>query len=74
MLKILKERNLEAKRVVYIGDSLDDKGCFELIGYPVVSLLAGEELKKRFCSEFKAFVPKDEADLAAYLKSICPPE
>jgi phosphoserine phosphatase len=70
MLKILKERNLEAKKVVYIGDSLDDIGCFELVGYPVASLLAKEELKQRLYSECKAFVPKDEAELAAYLKSI----
>lgn len=70
MLRILKNRGLEAKRVVYIGDSPDDAGCFELVGYPVVSLLASGELKERFQREYKAFVPENEADVANYLKSV----
>ena len=53
-----------------MGDSLDDAGCFELVGYPIVSYLTAEALKKRFVLEYKAFVPKDEAELTSYLKSI----
>jgi phosphoglycolate phosphatase-like HAD superfamily hydrolase len=70
MLKVLNEKNLEAKQVVYIGDSLDDTGCFELIGHPVVSLLAPEKLKERFARQYGAFVPKNEADLENYLKNV----
>jgi phosphoglycolate phosphatase-like HAD superfamily hydrolase len=70
LLRLLKERNLEAKQVVYMGDSLDDAGCFELVGYPIVSYLTEEALKKRFVLEHKAFIPKDETDLTNYLKSI----
>ena len=70
LLRLLKEKNLAPKQVVYIGDSLDDTGCFELVGYPIVSFLTPEALKKRFALEYKAFVPKDEAELNSYLKSI----
>jgi len=70
MQTIIEKNNLEAERIVYIGDSLDDTGCFELIGHPVVSLLTPEELKERFARRYRAFVPKDEAELAMYLKSV----
>jgi phosphoserine phosphatase len=70
LLRLLKERNLAAKRVVYIGDSMDDAGCFEVVGYPVVSFLTDETLKKKFSLEYKAFIPENEAELTMYLKSI----
>ena len=53
-----------------MGDSMDDAGCFELVGYPIVSFLSADALKKRFTLEYKAFIPKDEAELTGYLKSI----
>ena len=70
LLRLLKERNLTPKLVAYMGDSMDDAGCFELVGYPVVSFLSAEALKKRFALEYKAFIPTDEAELTGYLKSI----
>ena len=70
LVRLLKERNLEAKQVVYMGDSIDDAGCFELVGYPIVSFLTADALKKRFALEHKAFIPKDEADLTSYIQSI----
>ncbi len=68
--RLLKERNLEAKRVAYLGDGMDDTGCFELTGYPIVSFLTPEALKQQFAQQYKAFVPDDEAELMKYLKSI----
>jgi hypothetical protein len=41
-----------------------------LIGYPIVSFLTTEVLKQKFAQEYKAFIPKDESDLARYLKNI----
>jgi phosphoserine phosphatase len=67
--KLLKERNLDAKRTAYIGDSEDDEGCFEMVKYPVVAFLAPEELKQRFAAKFKALIPRDELELSYYLKS-----
>ena len=63
LLNILKDR-------AYMGDALEDVGCFELIGYPIVSFLTTEVLKQKFAQEYKAFIPKDESDLARYLKNI----
>ena len=68
LLKLLKDKNLDARRVAYLGDSEDDEGCFEIVGYPVIAFLASDELKQKFALKYKAFVPKDEEDLANYLK------
>ncbi len=70
LLKLLRGRNMDKSRVVYLGDSEDDAGCFEIVGYPVVAFLAPEELKERYAQQYKAFVPRDEEDLAKYLQSI----
>lgn len=70
LLKLLGDRSIDEKRVVYLGDSEDDAGCFEIVGYPVVAFLASEELKERYAQKYKAFVPKDEEDLAKYLQNL----
>ena len=67
LLKLLKDRNIDASRVAYLGDNEDEEGCFEIVGYPVVAFLAPDELKQRFALKYRAFVPKDEKDLADYL-------
>jgi len=67
LLKLLKDRNLDASKVAYLGDSEDDEGCFEIVGYPVVAFLAADELKEKFARKYKAFVPKNERDLTDYL-------
>ena len=71
LLDLLRERSLDPREVAYIGDSEDDEGCFELVGYPVVSFLAPEHLKARFAREYGAFVPGSERDLSSFL-SIAP--
>jgi hypothetical protein len=53
-----------------MGDALEDVGCFEVIGHPIVSFLTPEVLKQKFAQEYRAFIPKDESDLARYLKNI----
>lgn len=70
LLKLLRDRNLDASRVVYLGDSEDDTGCFEIVGHPIVAFLVSEELKKRYAQRYGAFIPADEADLAKYLESV----
>jgi phosphoglycolate phosphatase-like HAD superfamily hydrolase len=70
LLKLLQDRKIDASRVAYLGDSEDDEGCFELVGYPVAAFLTPDELKQRFALKYKAFVPKDEQDLANYLKGV----
>lgn len=69
LLKLLQEKNMDAGKVAYIGDSADDEGCFEIVGYPVAAFLATDELKQKFALKYKAFVPKDEKELANYLKN-----
>jgi phosphoglycolate phosphatase-like HAD superfamily hydrolase len=68
LLKLLKDRNIDASRMAYLGDNEDEEGCFEIVGYPVVAFLAPDELKQRFALKYRAFVPKYEKDLADYLK------
>ena len=65
--ELLRERALDPRRVAYVGDSEDDEGCFELVGYPVMAYMAPEELKVRFARKYRAFVPKDEQHLANHL-------
>jgi phosphoserine phosphatase len=67
--RLLKDRNMDGSKVAYLGDSKDDEGCFEIVGYPVVAFLATDELKQKFAQKYKAFVPRDEKDLANYLVS-----
>jgi phosphoserine phosphatase len=70
LLNILKDRNLDPQKTAYMGDAMEDVGCFEVIGHPIVSFLTPELLKQKFAQQYKAFVPEDEADLARYLKNI----
>ncbi len=65
--RLLDERGLAAQDVAYIGDSDDDEGCFDLVGYPIVALLAEGEFKERCADLYGAFVPLDEADLLRHL-------
>jgi phosphoserine phosphatase len=67
LLHVLAERGLDPRAVAYIGDSEDDEGCFQAVGYPVVSFLALERLKARFAKEYNAFVPSSERDLSSFL-------
>ena len=65
--RLLAERHLEAAQVAYIGDSEDDEGCFEIVGYPVVAFFAPDEFKDRCAQKYKAFVPGSESSLRDYL-------
>jgi phosphoglycolate phosphatase-like HAD superfamily hydrolase len=67
LLDLLNERGLDPRAVAYIGDSEDDEGCFQVVGYPIVSFLAPEPLKARFAAEYSAFVPSSERDLSSFL-------
>jgi hypothetical protein len=69
LLNLLRDRNLDARRVAYLGDSEDDEGCFEIVKYPIVPFLAPEELKQRYAQKYQAFVPDSEKDLADYLRN-----
>jgi phosphoglycolate phosphatase-like HAD superfamily hydrolase len=70
LLKIMKDMDLDPHKTAYLGDSLDDAGCFEIIGHPIVSFLTPEVLKQKFAQEYRAFIPQDESDLARYLNNI----
>jgi phosphoserine phosphatase len=68
LLGHLAERHLDARRVAYIGDSEDDEGCFEMVGYPVVALLAPDDFKAKCTRKYRAFVPNSDTELADYLQ------
>jgi len=68
--EILAKHRIDRSRTVYVGDSDVDAGCFEYVGYPVVSLLAPDDVKKAYASRYNAFVPHSEADLKEYLRSL----
>ena len=65
--RLLAERHLQAAQAAYIGDSEDDEGCFEIVGYPVVAFLAPREFKDKCSQKYGAFVPDSESSLRAYL-------
>ena len=68
LLELLRNRSMDASTVAYLGDSEDDEGCFEIVGYPVLAFLAPEELKESYARKYGAFVPEDEKDLANYFR------
>lgn len=65
--RVMRERKLDPAQVAYIGDSEDDAGCLEMVGYPLVPFFAPDELKQRFSRQYNAFVPRDGEDLHKYL-------
>jgi phosphoserine phosphatase len=70
LLKLLRNRNLDERKLVYLGDSEGDEGCFEIVKYPVVAFFAPEELKERYAQKYHAFVPENERDLVKFLKAV----
>jgi phosphoglycolate phosphatase-like HAD superfamily hydrolase len=64
---LLTERHLEASRVAYIGDSEDDEGCFEMVGFPIVAFLAPDDFKGKCSRKYGAFVPDSESSLRNHL-------
>ncbi len=67
LLRILADRHLDSGQVAYIGDSEDDEGCLEMVGYPIVAFLAPEEFKNRCSGMYGACVPDSEGSLRDYL-------
>jgi phosphoglycolate phosphatase-like HAD superfamily hydrolase len=65
--RLLAERHLQAAQVAYIGDSEDDEGCFEIVGYPVVAFFAPDEFKNSCSRKYGAFVSDGESSLRDYL-------
>ncbi|MBN2098920.1 MAG: haloacid dehalogenase-like hydrolase [Dehalococcoidia bacterium] len=67
LIRLLTERQLETGQVAYIGDSEDDEGCFEIVGYPIVAFLAPDDFKNKCSRRYGAFVPGSEDSLREYL-------
>jgi phosphoserine phosphatase len=67
---LLTRHRLDASRTAYMGDSEDDEGCFEIVGYPVVPFLAPEQVKETYARKYRAFVPETEQELRDYLVKI----
>jgi phosphoglycolate phosphatase-like HAD superfamily hydrolase len=65
--RLLSELHLDAAQAAYIGDSEDDEGCFEIVGYPIVAFLASDEFKGKCFQRYGAFVPDSESSLRDYL-------
>jgi phosphoglycolate phosphatase-like HAD superfamily hydrolase len=65
--RLLRERHLEPARVAYVGDSEDDEGCFEIVGYPVVAFFAPDDFKNSCHRKYGAFVPDSEGSLRDHL-------
>ena len=45
--ELLQQKNLPADEVLYIGNDVNDLGCFEIAGYAVAPADAEEEVKRR---------------------------
>ena len=65
--RLLAERHLEAGSTAYVGDSEDDEGCFEIVGYPLVAFFAPDEFKDKCSRKYGAFVPDSESSLRDHL-------
>ena len=69
LIRLLNDRGIDIKRTAYIGDSEDDEGCFNIVGYPIMSFLAPQHLKDTFARKYNAFVPNSEHELIDHLVS-----
>ena len=56
LLELLETNGVDPAEVMYIGDSLADAGCFQVVGYPVVSFFADHDRRERFVRRFGSFV------------------
>lgn len=65
--RLLADLQLEAVQAAYVGDSEDDEGCFEIVGYPVVAFLAPHDFKVKCAQKYGAFVPDSEDSLRRHL-------
>lgn len=65
--RVLKERKLDPAQVAYLGDSEDDAGCLDMVGYPILPFFAEPAIKERFSRKYNAFIPEDGDDLYNYL-------
>jgi len=70
LMELLRERDIDEKRVMYLGDGEDDADCLEIVGHPIVAFHASDELKQRYARKYKAFIPRTEEDLARYFQDI----
>jgi phosphoglycolate phosphatase-like HAD superfamily hydrolase len=68
--KLLEERKINKDEIVYIGDSEDDEGCFQLVKYPIVSFFAPDDFKNHCTKNYGAFVPRSEKDLMEFFERI----
>jgi phosphoserine phosphatase len=67
MKEIIEKKTINPDELAYIADTEDEAGCFEMVRYPIVSLIASDEVKRKFAREYKAFVPENMQDLERYL-------
>lgn len=68
LLRLLQSKRLIESHTVYIGDSQNDEGRFEVVTYPVVAFLVSDDFKQRCASKYGVFVPESEGDLREYLE------
>jgi phosphoserine phosphatase len=67
--ELLESSGVKSRDVMYIGDSLADTGCFEEVGFPVVSFYADQDRRERFVRRYGSFAPVDQEDFDEYLRS-----
>ncbi|MDA9101047.1 haloacid dehalogenase-like hydrolase [Omnitrophica bacterium] len=65
---VLSEKGLKMDDVAYIGDDLNDLGCFKIIGYPVMSPAADPIVKEQLSQKCNLFCPHDDDELCRYLE------
>jgi len=67
---IFEEKNINKNKTMYIGDDWQDEGCFEEVGFPVISFLANEDFKEKISKRINLFIPKSERDFEKYLEDL----
>jgi len=65
--QIMDEYKLNPEETAYIGDNENDEPCFEMVGYPVVAFMAGEDFKEKCSKKYGAFIPEGGKDLHDFL-------
>ena len=64
---ILSMRNITCDEAVFIGDDWEDRECFEMVKFPIVSFHASQQSKTLLSKACNAFVPGDAVDLEGFI-------
>lgn len=66
---ILRQKGLSLDEVAFIGDDWEDRDCFRMAKFPIVSFYADENSRARLVEYLNVFAPRSAIELESFLLS-----